>query len=86
MLGMSSLLTWGKCSRLMWTRGPVCCVWDVSVLTSVHGLGTGVDVGVATPKLFFLECRSFLLVRKCYRLVWCTASGPVCSVWLFGFR
>lgn len=31
--------------------GPVCCVWSVSVLASVRGLGTGVDVGAAAPDL-----------------------------------
>jgi hypothetical protein len=31
--------------------------------------------------LLLVECRHFLLGRKCRRLVWCAASGPVCSVW-----
>jgi hypothetical protein len=45
-----------------------------------RGLGTGVDVGVAASELSRFECRRFLLGRKCRRLVWCAASGPVWCV------
>jgi hypothetical protein len=42
-----------------------------------RGLGTSVDAGAAAPKLSCLEFRTFLLGRKCRRLVWYAASGPV---------
>jgi hypothetical protein len=46
------LLGW-KCRRLVWcaASGPVYSVCGVfSILDSVRGLGTGVDVGAAAPK------------------------------------
>jgi hypothetical protein len=50
----------------------------------VHGLGTGVDIGAATPELLHFECRPFLLGRKCPRGR-CAVFGafrfsPVCVV------
>jgi hypothetical protein len=52
----------------------------------VRGLGTGVDIGAAAPKPSRFGCRQFLLGRKCHRLVWCAASGPMCSVWGISVR